>query len=78
MPRGSGGASSLKIDFADKLALLSATGVKLFGGVFVLCVAYVLYGVYGGHLRGQIDPRASKAQTQAQAEVPKTASRRRT
>jgi len=55
--RGRSGASTLKIDFAEKLVAFSATGVRIFGGAFLISVAYILYGVYGGHLRGAIEPR---------------------
>ena len=57
MRRGRSGASTLKIDFAEKLVAFSATGVRIFGGAFLISVAYILYGVYGGHLRGAIEPR---------------------
>lgn len=57
MPRGRGGASSLKIDLAQKLIMLSATGARVFALTFLVSAAYILYGVYGGHLRGEIEPR---------------------
>jgi len=55
--RGRAGASSLKIDLTEKLVAWSAAGAKLFALAFLVSAAYILYGVYGGHLRGEIEPR---------------------
>ena len=57
MRRGGRGTSALKLDMMEKLVAWSGAGVKLFGVAFVVSVAYLVYGIYGGHLRGAIEPR---------------------
>lgn len=60
MRRGGHGTSALKVDLMVKLVAWSGTGVKLFVLAFVVSVAYIVYGIYGGHLRGAIEPRVMR------------------
>lgn len=57
MPRGRAGASTIQIDLTEKVVAFAATGLRLALIAFVVSSAYILYGVYGGHLRGQVEPR---------------------
>jgi len=51
------GSSDLQIELTEKLIVWAFTGVKVFAFAFAVSLAYILYGVYGGHLRGAIEPR---------------------
>ncbi len=51
------GASSTAVDLTTTLVNWSVTGLKIAALAFVVSTAYILYGVYGGHLAGVVEPR---------------------
>lgn len=55
--RGGGGASTLSIDLMTKIMTWAATVLKFAAILFVASTAYILYGVYGGHLAHAVDAR---------------------
>ncbi|MEA3400379.1 MAG: hypothetical protein U9R79_03960 [Armatimonadota bacterium] len=55
--RGRGGASTLSIDLMEKLVAWSVTGLKISILAFLVSLAYILYGIFGGHLSGQVEAR---------------------
>ncbi|MGC9317148.1 MAG: hypothetical protein ACP5KN_03830, partial [Armatimonadota bacterium] len=58
MRQGRGrGASTLSIDLMEKVVAWSVTGLKISILAFLVSLAYILYGVFGGHLSGQVEPR---------------------
>ena len=60
MARRGRGTSALKLDLMEKLVAWSGIGAKLFMAAFLVSVAYIVYGIYGGHLSGEIEPRVMK------------------
>jgi hypothetical protein len=54
--KGRVGASDITVDLAEKLVRWSGVGLKLFGVVFAVGTAYLLWGIYGGYL-AEGDPR---------------------
>ncbi len=55
--RGRSGASTIAVDFAEKLIALAVSGLKVATIAFMIAVVYILYGVYAGHLAGPVDAR---------------------
>lgn len=51
------GASTLSIDFMEKVMAWAVTVLKVCIAGFVVSTLYVLYGVYGGHLAQGVEPR---------------------
>jgi len=52
-----GGASTISIDLMAKLVTWATTGLKVAIVLFLASTAYILYGVYGGHLSQAVDQR---------------------
>ncbi len=52
-----GGASTISIDLMAKLVSWAATALKVAIILFLASTAYILYGVYGGHLSQPVDER---------------------
>jgi len=55
--RGGRGASTLSIDLVTKVLTWAATVFKFAVILFIASTAYILYGVYGGHLSHAVDAR---------------------